>query len=165
MPVVNRITLEEYRAMIAKGSARRTTRRTPSTKKKVVCRDEFPPEILLEYGTMTDPIREYPFEPGRRWRLDYAWPEARLAVEVEGGQYARPVYCNHCGKLVQRRGKDGRMHSVRAGGRHNSSGYAGDQEKYNVLAARGWRLLRYPPGKVDYRQVQSVLFSAVDQML
>ena len=28
---------------------------------------------------------EYRFHPKRRWRLDMAWPEQRIAVEVHGG--------------------------------------------------------------------------------
>ncbi len=30
------------------------------------------------------PQREYKFHPQRDWRLDYAWPEKKLAVEVQG---------------------------------------------------------------------------------
>lgn len=30
------------------------------------------------------PQREYVFAPPRRWRIDFAWPELRLAVEVDG---------------------------------------------------------------------------------
>jgi hypothetical protein len=35
------------------------------------------------------PIREFRFHPERRWRFDYAWPGAWLAVEVEGGVWTR----------------------------------------------------------------------------
>lgn len=30
------------------------------------------------------PQREFKFHPNRDWRLDYAWPDRRLAVEVQG---------------------------------------------------------------------------------
>ena len=29
--------------------------------------------------------REYRFAPPRRWREDFAWPQARLLIEIEGG--------------------------------------------------------------------------------
>ena len=29
--------------------------------------------------------REYRFFPGRLWRFDFAWPESKVAVKIEGG--------------------------------------------------------------------------------
>ncbi len=67
-----------------------------------------------------EPVREYRFHPARRWRLDYAWPDFRLAVEIEGG-----VWIN---------------------GRHvRGSGFMNDMEKYNELTLMGWSLLRFTP--------------------
>jgi len=61
---------------------------------------------------------EYEFHPSRRWKFDYALPELKIAVEVEGG--------------------------TRQGGRHNrAEGYAKDAEKYNAAAALGWRVFRF----------------------
>jgi hypothetical protein len=69
------------------------------------------------------PVPEYRFDPTRRWRLDYAWPEHKLALEVEGGVWIR--------------------------GRHNrGTGFMRDIEKYNALACAGWRLLRCVPDDV-----------------
>jgi very-short-patch-repair endonuclease len=52
--------------------------------------------------------------------MDYAWPEYKVALEIEGG--------------------------VWTGGRHsNPSGFVGDMEKYNALACAGWRLIRIEP--------------------
>ncbi len=62
----------------------------------------------------------------RRFRFDFAWPEARLAVEIEGG-FARR--------------RDG---SLRAFGRHSrGDGFARDCVKYNTAALLGWRVLRF----------------------
>ncbi|MCL4822059.1 MAG: hypothetical protein KJ067_23270 [Vicinamibacteria bacterium] len=74
------------------------------------------------------PEREYRFaKPERDWRFDFAWPSRRIAVEVEGGVWARPRTLG-----------DGQ------GGRHNrGAGYLRDLEKYNGAALRGWVLLRY----------------------
>jgi len=61
--------------------------------------------------------REHVFAPPRKWRIDFAWPDHRLAVEVEGGIYN--------------------------GGRHTRPiGFIGDIEKYNRAAMDGWLLLR-----------------------
>jgi very-short-patch-repair endonuclease len=63
------------------------------------------------------PVREFKFHPSRRWRSDFAWPDCKLLVEVEGGHWS--------------------------GGRHTrGSGFDGDCEKYNEAALLGWRVLR-----------------------
>jgi very-short-patch-repair endonuclease len=59
----------------------------------------------------------------RKWALDWAFLDCKIALEVEGG-YA-------------------------IGGRHTSAkGFLGDQEKYNALTCLGWRLLRVTPRDV-----------------
>lgn len=74
------------------------------------------------------PEAEYKFHPTRKWRIDYAWPDVKLAVEIEGAVWIQ--------------------------GRHTrGSGFIKDIEKYNSLTANGWRLLRYPTNKIDYNQI------------
>jgi very-short-patch-repair endonuclease len=86
--------------------------------------------ILKQLG-FPDPIAEYKFHPVRRWRLDYAFPEVKLAIELEGGCWI--------------------------GGRHTSGmGFVKDMQKYNALTEMGWYLLRYEPKKIDYEQIQRV---------
>jgi very-short-patch-repair endonuclease len=61
--------------------------------------------------------REFKFCPTRRWRADFAWPEARLLCEVEGGVYTR--------------------------GRHlRIDGFEKDCEKYNSAALLGFFVVR-----------------------
>lgn len=65
---------------------------------------------------------EYPFHPGRNWRFDYAWPSARVALEVDGGSGGY--------------------------GRHSRpGGMRKDHEKLNTAALMGWTVLRVLAGE------------------
>jgi len=78
---------------------------------------------------------EYQFSL-RKWKIDYALPALKIALEVEGGVYKKSSYIDkETGNLT-----------VFKGGRHNSSiGFIKDMEKYNALAASGWLLIRTTP--------------------
>lgn len=81
------------------------------------------------------PVREYRFHPIRRWRIDFAIPEIKIAIEVEGGRFKKTTYID----------KNGRTR-VHTGGRHNTStGFKNDMEKYNQLSINGWLLIRTTP--------------------
>ena len=69
------------------------------------------------------PVQELKFHPTRKWRFDFAWPDKKIALEVEGG-----VFTN---------------------GRHTrGSGFLNDMEKYNNAALLGWRIIRTTPQKI-----------------
>ena len=71
-------------------------------------------------------LAEYRFDGTRLWRFDYAWPEQRVALEVEGGAFAK------------------------GGGGHNrGAAFQADMDKYNAAALAGWLVLRYPPEKLE----------------
>lgn len=84
---------------------------------------KYNPRIVLPYYSQRGlpiPETEYRFCDARKWRFDFAWPESRIALEVEGG--------------------------VWTGGRHTrGSGFIKDMEKYNIAAMLGWRVLRVQP--------------------
>lgn len=101
------------------------------------------------------PRLEYVFHAERKWRFDMDWkPHGYLlAVEVDGGIFARPVICHHCGQPVKRQLQSGRMVTVREGGRHNTGvGYEKDIEKLNEAALYGWRVLRVTPRSIQNDQ-------------
>lgn len=92
----------------------------------------------LAPGGIPSPVAEYRFEPSRRWRADFAWPDSRVMVELEG--------------------------AVWAGGRHTrGAGFEGDCAKYNRAAELGWRVFRYTAGmlKADPAFVVSQVVGAV----
>jgi very-short-patch-repair endonuclease len=76
------------------------------------------PLALFQLAGLEGPLEEYRFHPKRRWRFDFAWPQRRLAVELEGGIFVH--------------------------GRHvRARGYDNDCEKYNEAQLLGWRVLRF----------------------
>jgi len=81
------------------------------------------PRVIAAYFEgmgLTAPVPELVFHPKRKWRFDYAWPNQKVALEVEGGVWIQ--------------------------GRHTrGSGFVKDMEKYNAAAMLGWRVLRVQP--------------------
>lgn len=93
---------------------------------------------------LPEPVHEFQFDPNRKWRLDRAWVEQKVAVEIEGGSYPTMIRCHNCGQIVRARTKSGEVgRQIRMAGAHGGSGYAKDIEKYNALASQGWLLLRF----------------------
>lgn len=79
--------------------------------------------LMLKAQKIPTPILEYVFAPPRRFRLDYAWVEQKVGLEVDGG--------------------------IWTGGAHGrGTGITRDQEKTNLAAGLGWRILRCTPGKL-----------------
>lgn len=71
------------------------------------------------------PEREFRFHEVRGWRLDFAWPDLRIGVEVDGGT------------------GPGRR------GRHvQPQGFQNDVDKMNAATASGWRIFRYTASDV-----------------
>ena len=66
---------------------------------------------------------EHRFHPTRKWRFDFARPDIRLAIEIDGG--------------------------VWTGGRHSGGqGQIDDMEKGNAAVAEGWQILHFTPQQV-----------------
>jgi hypothetical protein len=83
------------------------------------------------------PTAEHRFDPERRWRFDYAWPDALVALEVEGGVFT--------------------------GGRHTrGAGFLKDIEKYNRAAVLGWRVLRTTPKELCMGETIEMIKAAMN---
>lgn len=79
--------------------------------------------LMLKARKMPTPTPEYQFHPTRKFRLDYAWVDAKVGLEVDGG--------------------------IWTGGAHGrGTGITRDQEKTNLAAGLGWRILRCTPSKL-----------------
>jgi hypothetical protein len=82
------------------------------------------------------PVEELRFAPPRRWRFDYAWPDRKLALEVQGGLFVN--------------------------GRHSrGAALVKEHEKLNMAAMLGWRVLYVTPQQVQNGQALSIVESAL----
>jgi very-short-patch-repair endonuclease len=64
-------------------------------------------------------VREYRFDPVRRWRFDFAWPDLQLAVELQGGIFGRKS------------------------GHNTGAGIRNGMEKLNRAQIAGWTVLQF----------------------
>ena len=71
---------------------------------------------------------DYRFDADREWTFDRAWPEVKIALEVDGG--------NRMARINQRTGQPFAV------GRHTQSA---DYTKLNAATAQGWRVFRFTP--------------------
>lgn len=82
-------------------------------------------------------VKEYRFHPQRRWRLDYAIPAYKIALEVEGGVWTQ--------------------------GRHTRpKGFLADMEKYNTAAVMGWTVLRVTPNGLLKKNTFEMVKKTID---
>ncbi len=83
----------------------------PLTLIPLICRTQQLPEAVPEFR----------FHPTRKWRFDWAWPDQKIALEIEGGTHN--------------------------GGRHvRGKGYEEDVRKYNAATLMGWKVYRATTG-------------------
>lgn len=77
---------------------------------------------IRAYG-LPQPETEFRFHPVRKWRLDVAFPDRKIGVEIEGGVWVK--------------------------GRHTTgAGFEADAAKYAEAMCIGWRVLRVTPGQI-----------------
>lgn len=79
--------------------------------------------LILEAEGLPKPVQELMFHPTRKWKFDFAWPDHKIALEVEGGIWIQ-------------------------GGHSRGKGYKKDMSKYNQAAVLGWTVLRCVPDEL-----------------
>lgn len=92
--------------------------------------------VTIDSRRYTVPEREFRFHPSRRWRFDIAWPERKIAVEIEGGIYAN-------------------------GGHNRGAHIESDCEKTSEAAAMGWRVLRVTRKMIEDGRALSLIERAL----
>ena len=91
----------------------------------------------IERAGLPAPVRQYRFCPTRRWRADYAYPDAMLLIEVDGGTWS--------------------------GGRHvRGKGFEADCEKTSTAAALGYRVVRVTRAMVEDGRAVALIAQALD---
>lgn len=79
---------------------------------------------------------EWPFHPTRKWRFDYACPELKIAIEVDGGIFT--------------------------GGRHSGGvGQLRDFEKGNAACAMGWYVFHTTPDDMHDLEFRKLVLEAI----
>ena len=79
---------------------------------------------------------EWPFHPTRKWRFDYACPELKIAIEVDGGIFI--------------------------GGRHSGGvGQLKDFEKGNAACAMGWYVFHTTPDDMHDLEFRKLVLEAI----
>lgn len=93
------------------------------------------PAYCRELG-LPEPVAEYRPIPGRRYRIDFAWPR-----DMTEPQFAVHAIIGGVGLEI-----DGGMFT---GGRHGGAPSAiRDLTKRNELTARGWLIIHVPPSQL-----------------
>lgn len=115
----------EREARDARREVRRTLREETAREFQQTCRAAGLPA----------PVAEHRFHPTRGWRFDFAWPDARVALEVDGaigwGRHTRP------------------------------DGWHKDTEKLNAAVAAGWRVLRCTPATREHPDTFAAIRAAL----
>ena len=95
-------------------------------------------EVQLHLTGLPEYTKEHVFHPTRKWRLDYAWPELKVALEIHGG-----VFTN---------------------GRHNrGKGFTEDKVKMNSAQLLGWIVIEATTAQVKSGDMLNWVTAAIDQ--
>jgi very-short-patch-repair endonuclease len=92
----------------------------------------------LRMNGLPEAVREYPFAQslGRKWRFDFAWPESKVALEVEGGTFVRSKHTSGIG--IQR-----------------------DIDKTNMAVLLGWMVIRATKEMVEDNRAADTIRAAL----
>lgn len=111
-------------------------KKTPEKKAKEKALQDIKFRAYCKSVGIPEPRAEVQFHSTRKWRFDYAWPQYRVALEIEGGVFT--------------------------GGRHTSGvGFVKDAEKYNYAACMGWAVLRCMPRTLCTGETMAYIAQAI----
>lgn len=74
--------------------------------------------FCARFPNLPQPVRQHRFHDVRLWRFDFAWPEVKVAVEIQGGSWIQ-------------------------GGHNRGIGQSKDLEKQRTAVMMGWRILPF----------------------
>ncbi len=111
-PAMNKVTIEQAKQMAAK-----MKRESLEDRFYNAWLDHAPKEFPA-------PERQFKFHPERRFRYDFAWPQIKLCVDIQGGGFS--------------------------GGRHSRGiGQEGDHDKANEAQRLGYDVLQFGTKAMD----------------
>ena len=86
----------------------------------------------MQFVGLPTPEREYRFAPPRRYRADFAYPERKILVEVQGGIYTR-------------------------GAHSRGIGLERDYEKLNLAQLLGYKVFQFSRKMIESGEAISIL--------
>ena len=101
---------------------------SPTDVPRINAAEEQLAQQIRDAGDLPVCCRQYPYAPGRKFRADFAFIEARLLVEVQGGIWQRKAHGSIKGILA-------------------------DIERLNQATLWGWRLLRITAEQLNRDEV------------
>ncbi len=122
---------------------------------------------LLSDAGLPRPAAEFKFHKDRLWRFDWCYVDIKLAIEVEGAIYGRPVICNHCnrqvtGNYTDKKGKRQTYNITEGGGHSSGKAVERDHEKFNHAAIYGWKILRFNSTKIHEKETIDLIKKAFE---
>jgi hypothetical protein len=93
-------------------------------------------DTLCRLAGLPQPVPELRFHPVRKWRFDHAWPDHKLALEVQGGIFVS--------------------------GRHSrGAALMKEHEKLNAAASLGWRVCFVTPKQIANGEAINIVSQAL----
>ena len=102
--------------------------------------------LVAQVG-LPDPVPEHRVLATRRFRFDFAWPEQKVALEVEGGFFGSGRRCPACRQLPR-------------SGHSSVRRLKDDADKYSWAAATGWTIIRRWPDALLTDETRAMLRAA-----
>jgi very-short-patch-repair endonuclease len=94
--------------------------------------------LTMSAHGLPSPVRQYQFHPTRKFRFDFAWPDHKLALEIDGG-----IFTNQPSH-------------------RSASGIVADIDKHNAAILTGWRVLRAHTKMVNSGEFALLVRQALD---